>query len=127
MNETTPKINNELPFYPLAHESAKAFAAFLAWIDVGESRSCSKVAAKTGSSLSTVKSWSRRFDWGGRIAAYNTHLLRARLDHDTRVRKEQAEIWRQRADALKQSEWEAHERLIAAAGKILEKIKTRDP
>src|SRR4051812_47454886 len=59
---------NDLPFYPLPHEPPKAFSAFLAWLDCGD-RCCAKIAATASLSTSTIQTWSRRFDWGGRAAA----------------------------------------------------------
>ena len=55
-------------------ESAKAFAAFSAYLGMGPERSLEAVAQKFTKSSRLLKRWSRRFDWPGRVRAYGEHL-----------------------------------------------------
>ena len=55
-------------------ESAKAFAAFKTYLDMGPERSLALVAAKLGKSKVMMEKWSRRFDWPARVVAHGGHL-----------------------------------------------------
>ena len=60
-------------------ESAQAFEAFTVYLDMGESRSCHKVAKELTKSDTIIKRWSTRWNWQERIRAYNNEIQRQKL------------------------------------------------
>ena len=62
-----PASPGNVPLTPAPGESARAFAAFCAYLQLGPARRYAAVARTSGVSLRTVKSWSSQFDWRGRL------------------------------------------------------------
>jgi hypothetical protein len=58
-----------------AGETTRALAAFMAYFNLGQSRSPQGVADHLGEHLSTLKNWSAKFNWLGRPQAFNSGLL----------------------------------------------------
>ena len=58
-------------------ESAKAFAAFKTYLELGPERSLAAVAEWHGKSKTMIERWSRRFDWPARVAAHAAHIAAA--------------------------------------------------
>lgn len=58
-------------------ESAKAYAAFSSYRDMGSDRSLQKVAQSLSKSLTLVKRWSSEHEWVERARAYDNDLARA--------------------------------------------------
>jgi len=63
-----------LPFEQQPRESAKAFAAFKAYLDMGPERSLEAVGQKLGKSLVLIERWSSRWHWAERVQAHAAHL-----------------------------------------------------
>jgi len=59
-------------------ETARAYAAFIQYRDLGPARSLRKQAAleKPAGPFSSLADWSRRFDWVDRAGAWDEHLDR---------------------------------------------------
>ena len=55
-------------------ESAKAFAAFKAYLDMGPERSLEAVARTFAKSSRLLKRWSAKYGWAGRVAARAAHF-----------------------------------------------------
>src|SRR3954447_21109483 len=55
-------------------ESAKAYAAFACYRDLGPERSTRKVAQRLGRSVALIQRWSRRHAWVARAGAYDNLL-----------------------------------------------------
>src|SRR4051812_23513801 len=55
-------------------ESRQGFAAFVAYRDLGPSRSLAKVGRALGKSVALLERWSARWAWVARAAAYDDHL-----------------------------------------------------
>jgi hypothetical protein len=105
-----------------AGETAKAHAAFLDYVLMGPGRSLKKLCEKyrgwiEGGSrvekpptrrLATLETWSTKYDWQARLAAFN----------EERDRREQ-EAWEARRKAVRQADWEAGEALRDLAADIL--------
>ena len=82
-------------------ESAKAFAAFAVYRDVGPTRSLAKVGRyliETTVRRGTLKSvteemarWSSRYGWVGRVEAFEIHQDRVRLAERERMQREMEE------------------------------------
>jgi hypothetical protein len=58
------------------NETAKAFAAFTAYRDLGAQRSLAKVGDKLGKSEALMERWSARHEWVMRAQAWDNHLDR---------------------------------------------------
>jgi hypothetical protein len=58
------------PFSPASGESARAFAAFCAYLELGPRRRYATVARQVGVSLVSIKRWAILFDWRGRLHAH---------------------------------------------------------
>ncbi len=61
------------------NESAKAYAAFVVYRDMGLERSIQKVAQKCAKSCSLLKRWSSDYAWVDRAWDYDRHLQELRL------------------------------------------------
>lgn len=55
-------------------ESSKAFAAFVAYRDMGERRGYRKVVQQVGSHKSSIQCWMTQWKWQERILAYERYL-----------------------------------------------------
>lgn len=76
----------------LPGESAKAFAAFCAYRDLGVQRSIStayrQASGSSASAPGTWTSWSTEFEWVSRAEAYDRHLEQIRLAaRDERIKR----------------------------------------
>jgi len=68
-----------IPTTRLPHESAKAYAAFLTYVELGDKRSLRAVGQKLGKSTTIIERWSSEWKWGERIAALQV------AEHDRQV------------------------------------------
>jgi hypothetical protein len=121
-------------------ESAKAFAAFSLYLNMGPERSLGKVARRLDKSVTMLGRWSVKFDWPGRVqaqAAYLATVEREAVDAGVRSKaagwlKRQAdhrdEEWRTRDEALELARaaigrWKANEKRcgsLEGIGRLLE-------
>jgi hypothetical protein len=74
-------------------ESSKAFAAFVAYLELGPERSIDKAAQQSGIKTSSTRArwwleWSRRFDWVARARAFDAHEFAERIAARDQVREE---------------------------------------
>jgi hypothetical protein len=113
------------PFEPLPGESSRAFAAFVAFRDLGSGRSV--VAAyrqKTGKEQAKQasgewNSWASRFDWQIRATAYDAHQEAVRRRAiDAELAREAAKWERRRQEALERG-WENAQKLYQQAETML--------
>jgi hypothetical protein len=63
-----------LPFGRQPRESARAFAAFKAYLDLGPERRLVLAAESVGKSKRMMEKWSRKFDWQVRVQAHTAHV-----------------------------------------------------
>jgi len=77
------------PWDRLPGESSKAYAAFIAYRDLGSYRSIRKAIEKQGLSvkarLRTWLGWSSKYHWVERATAWSDHVSRLELDATERV------------------------------------------
>jgi len=77
------------PYGQRLGESAKAFAAFVVYRDMGEERSLEKVAQELGKSVSLLQRWSSQHEWVTRVLAWDTDRHQrhdaARIEADTQL------------------------------------------
>ena len=63
-----------LPFEQQPNESAKAFAAFSIYLNLGVERSTQAVAKSLAKSEQLVRRWSARWQWLARVQAHAEHF-----------------------------------------------------
>lgn len=95
-----PLAKDRAPWERQSNESAKAFAAFITYLDLGKERSYARVAEDLGRNLSLIADWGVKYQWTVRVAAHEADVERRR--------REQTEAERERM-------LEAHAREVAAA------------
>ena len=62
-----------------AHESAKAYRAFMFYVEMDVDRSLAKVGQKLGVSRKLIERWSAQYDWVSRARDYDAHVSERRL------------------------------------------------
>lgn len=80
-----------LMFEQLPNETAEAYAAFKAYLDMGASRSLAAVAAKLKRSTTFIARWSGKHRWRARIAA--AHSLSPNLVTPESLKADGGECW----------------------------------
>lgn len=71
-----PKRNTQAPWERRSGESAQAFAAFSAYLEMGPERSLQAVSQKLGKSKALMERWSSAHGWVERCWAWDDHLQR---------------------------------------------------
>jgi len=107
-------------------ESEKAFAAFSLYLSLGPQRGLREVARRLDKSLTVVGKWSSKFDWPARVAAYGAHLAVVEREAIEAVARAKGPHWEAREQKLRETEWEMHERAIAAAKRGLDAYMDRE-
>ena len=115
-----------LPFEQQPRESDKAFAAFSLYLSQGPQRSTAEVAKKLAKSEQLVRRWSAKFGWTDRVAAHAAHLAVVEREAIEAVARSKAAEWETRKQKLLETEWEYHERAIAAAKRGLDAYMERE-
>jgi hypothetical protein len=64
------------PWDQQSKESSKAFAAFIAYRDMGSSRSLRQVAQSLGKAANSIAELSKRHNWQERVMAWDAHVDR---------------------------------------------------
>ena len=107
-------------------ESDKAFAAFSLYLSLGPQRSLAEVAQKLHKSVTMLGRWSAKFDWPARVAAHGAHLAIVEREAIEAAARGKAAEWSSREQKLRETEWEMHERAIAAAKRGLDAYMERE-
>jgi hypothetical protein len=115
-----------LPFEQQPRESAKAFAAFSLYLSQGAERSIEECARKFLKSSRLLRRWAKKFDWPARVAAHGAHLAVVEREAIEAVARGKAAEWESREQKLRETEWEMHERAIAAAKRGLDAYMERE-
>jgi hypothetical protein len=113
-------------FEQLPKESAKAFAAFSLYLNLGAERSLAAVAQKLSKSEQLLKRWSAKFDWPARVAAHAAHLAVVERGAIEATARGKAAEWEKRETQLRETEWSMHEAAIAAAKRGLAAYMEKD-
>ena len=113
-------------FEQLPKESAKAFAAFSLYLNLGAERSLAAVAHKLSKSEQLLKRWSAKFDWPARVAAHAAHLAVVERGAIEATARGNAAEWEKRETQLRETEWSMHEAAIAAAKRGLAAYMEKD-
>jgi hypothetical protein len=115
-----------LPFEQQPRESNKAFAAFSLYLSLGPERSLDVVRKKLGKSARLIQRWSGKYDWTERVSAHGAHLAIVEREAIEAAARGKAAEWSSREQKLRETEWEMHEKAIAAAKKGLDAYMERD-
>jgi hypothetical protein len=107
-------------------ESAKAFAAFSLYLNMGAERSTREVGKQLGKSEGLIERWAGKFDWRSRVAAHSAHLAIVEREALEIAARSKAAEWARREQQLKETEWAMHERAIAAAKRGLDAYMERE-
>ena len=82
---------SEKPWERQQGESAQAFEAFSAYLELGPDRSIRAVGQKLDKSRQQIGKWSSRWRWQERIRAYDNELLRQEFETEKKAAKEMRE------------------------------------
>lgn len=66
------------PWDQQPNETGKAYAAFLAYRDLGIARTSAEVGRQLGKSAELIRRWKKQWAWEERVAAWDGHLAGAR-------------------------------------------------
>lgn len=113
-------------FEQLPKESAKAFAAFSLYLNLGAERSTRAVGQELGKSEGLLERWAAKFDWRNRVAAHAAHLATVEREAVEAAVRGKAAVWEQRETQLREMEWSMHESAIAAAKRGLDTYMERE-
>jgi len=108
------------------NESNKAFAAFSTYLNLGAERSIPAVAEKLRKSVGLVQRWSCRFDWPATVQAHGAHLALVEREMTEVMARTKAGEWAKRREKLLETEWEMHEKCIAAAKRAFDAFLARE-
>ena len=108
------------------NESARAFAAFSAYLSMGAERSLALVARNLGKSTGLMERWSRIHHWNARVRAHSQHLAAVEHEATEALARGKATEWLQRTQEVRETEWEMHRKCIAAAQKALNTFMKRE-
>jgi hypothetical protein len=109
------------PHFPrFPGETPRAFGAFCAWLDLGQTRSLQAAADILGESLGTLKNWSSRFRWNDRLHTLNSHRLEQNSRDHAELERKHAADWAERLNRFREQEWDAAQKLLSAAQCFLE-------
>ena len=115
-----------LMFEQQPRESNKAFAAFSLYLSLGAEPATREVGKKLGKSEGVIARWAAKFDWTARVAAYSAHLAVVEREAVEAVARGKAVEWESREQQLRETEWQMHERAIAAAKRGLDAYMERE-
>jgi hypothetical protein len=107
-------------------ETPRAFSAFMAFFQLGHARSHQAVAETLGESLGTVRNWSSRFNWAERLQDYNSGLLEQQAHLQAENKLNHVADWNRRLEECRELEWDASQKLVAAARCFLESFGDED-
>jgi hypothetical protein len=107
-------LNSQPTFPLLPGETPRAFAAFMAFFQLGHIRSHNAVADLLGEKPRTVRNWASRCHWNERIAAFQSGLLDQQVQAEADARRKQAADWANRSNQFREQKWAAAQKLLAA-------------
>ena len=106
-------------------ETAKAFAAFSLYLNMGPERSLEGVRVKCGKSARLIQRWSSRWKWTERVEGHTAYLATVEREAVEVVARGKAAEWAKRQQALLEEEWAVHEECIRAGREALKRFYER--
>ena len=110
------------PYERKPNESAKAFAAFSTYAELGAKRSLAAVGQALGKSQGLIERWSRRHDWVTRVRVYDGHLAAVQRETAEAQMRAKADEWMRRQQELREQEWAVHDDCIRAGKEALKRF-----
>ena len=107
------------------NESAKAFAAFNAYLQLGAQRSTQAVAKELAKSHQLIRRWSAKYGWVERANAYEKHLIATQNAVQEVALREQAVDWAKRRIEQRDEEWKARTELLELARETIKRWKSQ--
>lgn len=120
---TLEQKTTALVFEQQPRETSKAFAAFKIYLDLGPNRSLVSAAAKMGCSKRRMEWLSRKYDWPGRVTAFNRHFADLERQAIERLACEKAVEWWQLHEPARRQAWLEAEEAIAMVREARERWK----
>ncbi len=115
-----------LIYEQLERETGKAFAAFSVYLSLGPDRTIEECARRLQKSSRLLRRWAQKFNWPERIAAYSEHLALVEREAAEAAARAKGPVWAAREQKLRETEWDMHERAIAAAKRGLDAYMERE-
>jgi hypothetical protein len=112
-----------LTFEQQAKESAKAFAAFKLYLELGPERSLVAVGKKLDKGVTVIERWSRKFDWLARVQAHAAHLAMVERKAAEAVATRNGVDWARRQQDHREEEWQARTELLSLAHEAIQRWK----
>jgi hypothetical protein len=111
-----------MEFEQLPKESAKAFAAFSLYLNMGPERSTQAVANQLAKSEQLIRRWCAKYGWTSRVQAHAAHLAMVERQATEAATRSKAGEWLARHERIREREWAMHEKCIEAAGEALKRF-----
>lgn len=115
-----------LPFEQQPKESAKAFAAFQEYLNLGPQRSLAAVRQKLGKSKALIERWCSKFDWVERVNAYNGQMLALKQTLKEEFLREIALAEAERDKAQEEAEWKSRCRALRLANEAMDRWEANE-
>ena len=103
----------KVEFDQLPKESAKAFAAFRCYLELGPERSFPLVAQKCLKSEGLLRRWAKKYDWEGRARAFEQHFNEIQRKAMEKLACDKSVEWWNLHEPLKRQAWLEAEEAIA--------------
>ncbi len=103
----------------LPHESAKAYTAFLVYVQLGDKRSLHSVGQKLGKSTTIVERWSSKWRWKERIGALQVTEHEQYLGGMAQAKLEKARELEALKMDVRNRAWDMYQQLMAKAEALL--------
>jgi hypothetical protein len=101
-------------------ETVRQYAALCSFAHDGLDRSLRKLAESEHLAISTLRSWSARFNWHDRVSDYDLQLIERQQQAQDVALASRITDWIQRQEALREVEFEMSLRLFKRAREILD-------
>ncbi|MEI7732840.1 MAG: hypothetical protein WCO56_24930 [Verrucomicrobiota bacterium] len=112
-----------MEFEQLPKESAKAFAAFSLYLNMGAQRSTQAVAKQLAKSEQLIRRWSARYGWTARVQAHGAHLAMVERQATEVAARSKAAEWLARQVEHREEEWRIRNELVEAGREALRRWK----
>ena len=106
-------------------ESAKAFAAFELYLNMGPERSLGAVGQKLGKSGALIERWSSRWQWTERVQAHAAHLAAVEREATEAVARGKSAEWLKRQEDQRDEEWKSRGELLKMAREAIKRWKNK--
>jgi len=113
-------------FEQLPRESAKAFAAFNLYLNLGAERSLREVGEKLGKSEGLIERWCSKYDWKTRVQAFSAHLALVEREAIEALARERAIEWHKLHEEQRITEWKARCRAAKVANMLMDRWESTE-